>query len=133
MVGNVDALVPKVHDFFSQLEDKIGIRQLIILSLGPMQHPISPRQAYSLTNYLANQIPRSYRHSISSFSTYQNMLTKLTNQGVIRQIRLPEKDAYGVVLSEFGLGEFDWALHSLEDSKFHIAFTSYSEYLISLS
>ncbi len=129
MVGQAHVYNKSITDYFgSKTTEKLGVRQLILLALGPINHPIVLNQAYLMVKNLTDRIPSSFHFNLPSKKIFQSMISKLTKLGVIDQIKLADKNQYAITLSEFGYGEFDWVKYNISDTKYEIAWIDYIRY-----
>lgn len=126
MVGQAESISNNyIHQDYQNF---LGFRQLILLTIGPITEPIAPSQAYTLAQNLCNRIPSSFRMDLPSLEIFQNMLSKLTRQRVIQQIKMEHKKCYNIILSEYGRGEFDRILEqSIANSKYEDVWVEYAQ------
>ena len=123
--------VTSLAHFFPQteVEERLGFRQIILLTLGPINHPVSARVAYKMATNLTNRIPKSFRFDLPTFSVFQNMISKLYRQQVITLEQIPEQNRFAVMLSEVGLGEYDWLIFNISRTPYGGIISSYSKYV----
>ena len=86
---------------------QLGIRDLIVLTLGAISSPIVSEDFFVLTRTLASRL--SYNNRIHSV-LFQDMLKKLKVDGILNHIY--KHDKYQLVLTPKGMGELDAILFS---------------------
>lgn len=86
---------------------QLGIRDLIVLTLGATSSPMVREDFFILTKSLASRL--DFRERIHS-NLFQDMIKKLKMDGIVRHVFNDER--YQLVLSPKGLGELDAILFS---------------------
>ncbi|MHA2253301.1 MAG: hypothetical protein ACXAD7_23265 [Candidatus Kariarchaeaceae archaeon] len=127
MVSKAEKVTSLAH-FFPRTEvvERLGFRQIILLTLGPLNHAISAKEAYTMATNLTNKIPKSFRFDLPTFSVFQNMISKLHRQHVITLEQIPAQNRFAIRLSEVGLGEYDWLVYNISGTPYAGIISSYS-------
>lgn len=86
---------------------QLGIRDLIVLTLGATSSPLVREDFFVLTKSLASRL--EFKDRIHSH-LFQDMIKKLKSEGIVRHVFNEER--YQLVLSPKGLGELDAILFS---------------------
>ncbi len=102
---------PSVHEY-SPVLPELGIRDLIVLTLGAVDNSISKSELFTLTKNLLNTVQNSKKSIYLSQNVFQNMLKKLRKESIIEYFLDSDKKAYRIKLSARGTGELDATLFS---------------------
>jgi len=122
MVGQADSTTELLHTQHASL---LNIRELIILTLGLVDKPLSVEEAYTMVKNLEVRIRSIMAYKLPDQDIFRSMITKMVKNFVVTQQYSLIRRKYVVQLSESGEGEFDYLLHSIANKKLIQIFDEY--------